>query len=142
MEDCNFADNGFTDINGKKYYFTSEGYLAGGFIEVGKMSWLYADPDTYQLCRDQWIVNKMQVYYVDDGFWVVLPNPGDMLPVKKEINGITYTFDKNGCVESEIRRLGGVGKVEWIYSGNSKHIVHPYIPAQSKEYSPYDPEYH
>lgn len=128
---------GITEIDDHKYYFDENGYLVYGFIELGPMDWMYSNPKTGILSDTEWIMNRMQVYRVED-YKVVLPDPNnmDILPTRI-IDGITYTFDKIGCVENEIRRLNGVGKVSFYIGANDK--VYPYIQGIENSISVYEP---
>lgn len=117
---------GVTEIDGEHYYFNEDGCMQFGFIELSYMKWMYADPKTGRLFHGEWLANMMQIYWADDDFMLALPNPEnpDELATRL-IDGITYTFDKNGCIENEKYRINGSSTISFYIADNGK--VYPYI---------------
>lgn len=83
-KDGQFVRNGWYDCNGSWYYVKNFALKKGWVEDEG--SWYYLNPETYIMCKNQWI---------DDNYYV--GNDGKMLVnTVKEMGDKTYMFDANG----------------------------------------------
>lgn len=77
--------NEWVEEDGSKYYYNEYGQKQMGWIQYGG-DWYYLDPTNGKMLKDQWV----DIDYYVDVYGRMLIN------TTKEINGITYIFDKDG----------------------------------------------
>ena len=95
-EDGSIARNGFRLVNGKWYYFDTNGYMQRG--------WVYKDADWYYMDADGsmhkgWLKDEAKNiwYYLDES---TEDSQGRMLKNWQNINGKKYYFNQDGAMQS------------------------------------------
>ena len=115
-------DDGIYKINGKYYFFDKNGVMKTGWCKeayadggVTYTDWYYANTNGDLAKGWKTISNK---WYYFDPEWPVMTTGG------RVIDGVLYSFDKNGALTSTIKTTGWK-KVdgEWFYIDSNKKPV-------------------
>lgn len=110
--------DGSHEINGKQYYFNSEGMMESGWIQREFGEWSYADPSGV-LAIEQWYEINGKKYYFDI--------EGKMLTGLNKIGRRCQLFDKNGAWVKNVTSQGD----GWIQYGTNWYYVESGYPVKN-----------
>lgn len=116
------VQTGIVSIGTNGYYFDKDGSLQIGLFSDASGNTLMSD-NRGRLYKNQWVINNRRLFYVKGDYTLAIPGENEEV-ISLEIDGVTYTFSKEGCVEY-IRSINGDHNMS-IYTGSNGNR-YPYI---------------